>query len=946
MKPFLKEFADEVLSRFKTLEDKTIVFPNQRAIIYFQHYLAQGLKKPLWSPHILSIEGFFKKHSALKEAAKLELISKLYKVYKKIVQTSESFDQFYYWGEIILADFNDIDKQLVNGKQLYSDLRQIKELDSSFDYLTEAQKELLKTFWSRVNEKNGEGEQSIDVKKKFLTLWNHLSKVYQTYVDELRQDGLGYLGMMQREVAENILSKPNTYLFNNQQFIFVGFNGLTKAEEIVITHCVEEGAEIFWDLDSYYVDQKIQEAGFFFRQYRSHNVLGKTFLKTNPANFKESPKQINLTGVPNRIGQAKLVGEKLMEIISRCEGNSKDEELSDTVIVLPDPKMLLPVIRSLPQEVQHVNVTMGFPLQETQLFNFLELIIELQINQQEEVLLTTHFANISNHSAIAEALSVEDKDFINKHIEAKKIVIPIVELQGRSKAFSLIFRIVEPKDATNYLLEIIQFLGTSYSENQSFEKESAYHFYKHLSDLKLILSDEVRIESWAGLKKLFSQVIAFEHIPFRGEPVRGLQIMGVLETRSLDFKNVIVVSMNEGIWPGSSTENSYIPRSIRKAYGLPTSDYRDAIFAYLFYRLIQRAKNISFYYSTETDAIGVGEMSRYLNQLLLESGLSIKKSLLHNIIKSKPAKEIVISKTPPILEALNLFLLSNKVAKDSRQMSPTSLNDYIECTLRFYLKHIVNLTEPDKLVSDPDAGLIGQLIHKSLFLIYEKLSEDKKKPIQRQQLADAKNNIEPIIELSCKTANVQMKGQWIIVKEIIKRFVEKVIERDLENTPFEIVFLEEKVTSTISFSNGRELQVKGIIDRVDKKNGNFTIIDYKSGSDEIRFKTLDELTSHDVNRNKAVFQALFYSLLFDHKHHSEKTISAGIYGRKNLFSNPFEYILKMQNTKIENLKPFFDQFQSNLALLIDELFDPSIPFVQTNNVKACLFCPYKSICRR
>lgn len=946
MTPFLKELAEQTIKDQQRLDDLTFVFPNRRAALYFENYLGRALDKPKWAPSLLSIEQFFKVHSELKEPDHLTLVYRLHQVYASVLKNQESFDKFYFWGEMLLRDFDEIDKYLVQAPQLFKDLSKIKELDETFDYLTEEQRKFLQEFWSHFSDK------PTSTKEQFLFMWRKLPKVYSEFGKSLRKESLGYEGMIHRDVAEKFKKKIPTGL-DPVKFVFAGFNALTAAEESVIGTMAEHGARVVWDGDTYYVDNPVQEAGQFMREYRRSDRFAPTFEKM-PSHFLEAKKVITVTAVPQRIGQAKLAGLEVGEILSGLPKVDLPMELSKTVVVLPDEGMLLPVMHSLPSELQDINVTMGFPLRDTPMFALLDQVIEMQVRRRKDSFNHREVTAILGHAYFLALVEREAQEKMMHIVRNNRVQVPIVDLTGEDPLFDLVFRPIESKDATSYLLGIVEQLGSRVGDRKSFDREYAYHFHQHLSRLHAIFGNAEAPPDWRGFQKLFRQVTMTQKIPFTGEPLRGLQIMGVLETRNLDFDHVIILSLNEGQLPSAPKQGSYVPHSIRRAYGLPTFEQLDSIYAYLFYRVLQRASHISFYYSTEPDIVGNGEASRYLQQVLLESKLPVEQRVLHNPIHVHAVKEISVFKSEEIQIQLDKYVRDG----DERpyHLTPSSLNDYVECTLRFYLKHIANLREADEVEDDVDARIFGNILHDVVFWLYDGLRPRRNGLVLAEDLAVSDEQIDSWVDRAFRKLyklheheSVSYEGKRVVVKEVVRTFVRKVLERDSEYAPFELTMLEESFNESIVLKSGKKVRIGGKIDRADIKEGRVRVIDYKTGKDDLGFENVESLFDGSGRHNKAAFQTLLYSYVYSLRHGSpQERIQPGLMNRNNLFGVDFKFGFRIGRNKepMDDVRGLLPEFGQRLSSMVEELFDPTVPFVQTTNEKSCQYCLYKALCRR
>ncbi|HCR54970.1 MAG TPA: PD-(D/E)XK nuclease family protein [Cytophagales bacterium] len=860
------------------------------------------------------------------------------------MKSEEPFDRFYFWGDMLLRDFDEVDKYMVNAQLMFKDLSKLKELDETFDFLTEEQKEFLKGFWVSFEEKPAGS------KEEFLKVWRKLPKVYAAFVKSLKKEKLGYEGMIHKEVAEKVMAKG--ILGKNEkgdQYIFAGFNALTKAEENIISYFVGEGANCYWDIDAYYMDDKWQEAGQFFRQYKNHPVLSRTFEEA-PANFKSAEKEIKLTGVPQRIGQAKLVGQALSENLPPAD------QVEKTVIVLPDESMLLPILHSLPPELSDVNVTMGYPLRNTPLYNLLDLLIDMQLQRKGNYFSHRQVTAILAHAYILALEKEEAQKIRYSIITANRIYIEQEELQREGTLLQDLFQLVPPEEASVYLLQIVKTLGASFNDSQSFDREYAFHFHRHLSRLHEVLHDTGKHPDWRGFQKLFRQVVISQKIPFTGEPLKGLQVMGVLETRNLDFENVFVLSLNEGMLPSAARQGSYIPHSIRRAYQLPTHDHQDAMYAYLFYRLQQRAKKISLYYNTEPDIIGNGEMSRFVQQLVYESGLPIAHHVLHNAVQINAIEPVTVEKSAETMELLRKYIKDGSDPEQKRELSPSALNDFIECKLRFYFKHLARLREADEVEEDLDARVFGNLLHDVVFWFYQELAKEGDGLIEKAAFKDWEHRIDRLIDKAFIALyrlpldkKVTYEGQRIVVRTIVKEFMARIIQHDRAHAPFTIEALEEKFTVPVAVGQ-LEVMLGGKIDRVDSKSGTIRIIDYKTGKDELGVESIASLFDREGKRNKAAFQTMLYAYLYYKDRKVEARLTPGLMNRKNLFESTYTFGHSLGRGKdkrtIDDARQYFDDFEFLLNETLADLYNSESPFDQTTNLKTCNWCSYKEICRR
>lgn len=945
---FLQEIAEKIYSQYgNDLQHIQLVFPNRRAGLFFRQYLSQLIDKPIWSPQLLSIEEFIQKFTSLKAADQISLIFELYQSFKKHQLRDEGFDRFYFWGEMLLRDFDDVDKYLVNPEHIFRGIKSQKELDESFFFLDEENKKTIQNFWQSFL------PEASPAQHNFLKTWEVLFPIYQHFRETLIKNNVGYSGLIFREVVENL--KTSQY---NDKVIFAGFNALTKAEETLIKHFVEHhSAEIYWDYDQYYFEDPKQEAGQFLRQYAADPVLGKTFEKQVENSFNDKDKQVKTVGVSLEIGQTKAAGE-LLEEFAKDPGFQPEK----TVVVLPHEHMLFPILNAIPESIQQLNVTMGYPLKDAPLYTLLDSILHLQESVQLD---RDHFVmfyhkpvlEILSHPYLFQSFPGEVDSLMNEVRKKNKVRIQREELNANIPLIDHIFRhISNPNDLSDYLIGIVRFLFESSTEVLGLEKEFLYQFHQSLERLKEILSlQDTKIEHRTFVK-LFKQICRSQKIPFTGEPLRGLQIMGVLETRNLDFENVIVLSTNEGSFPAESKKGSFIPFNIRRAFDLPTYLQQDAIYAYLFYRLIQRAKTVHFYYNSFADFGLSGEISRFVSQLELESGLNIQKLHLSNPVKVDSPNEIEIKKTPEILRVLDNYLEGGR-----SRFSPSALNTYMDCQLRFYYRYIAKLYEPNDVQEEVDAAMFGNILHKAMEEIYEKFTKKKKdKVIQPMDFFGLKGSVDGALQVAFKDHYHLPKGQKfklvgrnVIIYEIMRRFVLNVLEQDEKYAPFEIISLEggsrEGYKMNVQLNDGRRVGVKGIIDRVDRKQGVVRVLDYKSGADKKEMTTVESFFDPDDNgRNKAAFQIFYYGMLYANLHGESEPIKPGIYNMRELFQDDFDVSLSVKPSKqvVYDVRPYLDEFKKGLTGMFEEIFSAENTFKQTTDLKKCGYCDFKDICKR
>ena len=941
---FIDEIAEKLLIDYSgNLEDLTIIFPNRRAGLFFTKALAGKIKNPIWSPSILSFEDFVYSVMNRKPADNLSLLLDLYEAFRKITGFDESFDKFYFWGDMLLKDFNEIDKNLVKVKSLFTTIKNLKEIDVEFAFLSDSEMDALQRFWgSTLNNKTQQ-------KDSFIRFWANLYPVYKSFQKVLEQEGKAYSGMIYRALCDEIRNGKQKW--GKGKVIFAGFNALTPSEELIIKWFIESSkGGIFWDLDSYYFDNPGHEAGLFLRQYYKDKAFGRTFPGRGANHFKEVKKEIRAIASSQYSGQTKIAGNIIHGLI-RDQGIN---EIDNTVVVLPDESLLSQVLYSLPASLDKVNVTMGYPLANSSFYSLIDMLLELQehrrVGKDRTWFNYQQVLSILNHHFII-GVCKEKAEIIIGKIERKNIIYVPSELFSDDEFLSEIFDPDAGVDLFDYLVRILIRIRRSFDsfddEKFFFEKEFSIVFYKLLERLNEIFNEKKVSFSAVILRRIIKNYSQLEKIPFSGEPLEGLQMMGLMETRNLDFKNVIILCANEGQLPSTGSLRSFIPYNIRKAFKLPNPDTQDSIYSYLFYRLLQRSEKVFMIYNTEESYTRPSEPSRYIYQLKFESGYHIKQYSMALDISVSDTEPIVIKKDKFIIDQLARFYLDKNY-----KFSPSSLNVYLSCPLSFYYRNVLDVREEEEVSEDLDAAKFGNILHKTMEDLYkpfigEVLNKDIIKDIRKGIVSSIKKSFARYYGQEY-SVDFSLEGKNILGLEIIKNYIQKILDKDEMACPFEIIGIEQKYSYDLPINlSGKQVKVglRGIIDRVDMKNGVVRIMDYKTGKDESSFKDIPGLfDSSDDNRNKAIFQTFFYAYLFlkNNPQYADGPIISGLYNLKELYSPSFDPRIKLKAYRsskcIDDIIPFMDEYESHLTSLISEIYDPDIPFRHREDQDKCFYC--------
>jgi CRISPR/Cas system-associated exonuclease Cas4 (RecB family) len=949
MQYFLQEAARDVYRKYgDRLSDLCLVFPNRRAGLFFKRYLAGELKNPVWSPEVLPISDLMQQFSGLQKADQLSLVFMLHQVFKKEKQSQEPFDEFYHWGEMLLRDFDDIDKYLADPRDVFRNLAQLKSLEDHFSYLTKEQIESIRRFWDTLNVGQLSKEQN-----DFISIWQVLYNVYFQFNRILDEQKQAYEGKIYRAVMDRINS--NKLLPPHDMYIFIGFNALTPVEQQLFKELKQqEKAVFYWDFDHFYL--KDHEAGRFIR----NNIEHFPGADLGVYDGLKQDKSIQFINTPYDIAQAKILPDLLTGM------PEQDKEAPDKkAIVLPDEHLLLPVLNSLPESSVQVNVTMGYPVYSTPAFSFLLTLIRLQENVKQQNGEVQFYYNdvlsVLNHQYLGIIRDEQVEKLIEGIHEHNKIYIPSHELTINN-LFRSIFTSPESYESlSDYLLDnYYQFYSLLKKRHEEedhplrMELESIYYVYLSIKRLKEIFKQHKAEVKPATYLRILERVVKNQSIPFQGEPLSGIQVMGLLETRTLDFENLIILSMNEGVFPKAESTPSFIPFSLRKGFGLPTYEYNDAMYAYYFYRLIQRAKNVTLVYNSGSDGLKTGEMSRFMHQLKFETNFDIKERTVVSGLSIPEGKTVTIAKTPEILEILEKY---NTYTLNEKSFSPSAINTYLRCSLQFYYRYIAGLKEPEEVTENVDLPLFGSLLHRAIQLLYEPYRENKLQ-ITREELKKLEKN-DDLIEAKIMDAfreeyfsdfpankKINLSGKNLLIKDIIHQYIKQFLKVDQKFAPFLPLTLEDSCSTSVKFSVGGEeknAMIQGDIDRVDENESGIRIIDYKTGQPKQSFKEVPALFEKEGNH--AALQALIYSRMYDELYESDKKVLPGLYFFRRIYQDDFDWRVKMNKHPVsyDEVKV---ELEEHLRGLLEEIFDPDEVFAQTDDLNTCRFCPYAKICRR
>ena len=970
MTPFLKQVADHYYNAGK-IEEKCFVFPNRRSMVWFRKHLCSAVKDvPLLAPQMLTINDFFSRVSGVPASDRVRLLLELYDSYKALNPKAESLDEFIFWGDVILADFNDVDKYLVDPKQLFANVADFKALQDTFEYLTDTQREAIKGFLSHFNDQSGKltvdlGTDDPDVKGRFLQIWNILYPLYVNYNKSLADKGMAYEGMVYRSLAERLKSMSVEDVFQDifhegTTFVFVGLNALNECEKTLLRKLRDAGrAEFCWDWSGDMIKDPQNRSSFFM----ADNVLEFPQAARWDPEGVECP-EINVISVASSAGQAK----RLPDILRQRTGAPEE-----CAVVLPDEGLLKSVLNSIPEEIHDINVTMGLPMNGSLFYTMMADISAIQMHavKRKDTWLFYHKQvwDLFSSEIFRKAADEKTMEIVAKVKENARYYIPKEELAG-TLLMDVIFRpvIMDPKMASTaqiasfaqYQKDVIEVIAPAIADDTSLalELEYAKEYYKCINVLFEIRPEVLPMT----YLRLLGQLLSSVSVPFRGEPLKGLQIMGPLETRALDFKDLVIMSANEGVFPRRSVSSSFIPPELRKGFGMPTYEYQDAVWAYYFYRMISRAERVWMLVDSRTEGLRSGEESRYIKQLEYHFGVPLKRSVVKfGSMKTASLPDIV--KTEEDVARI----------KDT-VLSATTLQNYLACPAKFYYGTVKGLEAEEEVAESLDYGMFGTVYHDTMRALYTSdeamdpefvfndreprggLKGEALKDVSQSYIEgwlsrkeDIKAKVKALIMMQLNT--IEVSGRNLVVADVIVRYIIKTLQRDLEllkkegRDSFEILGREIRVAG--EFCGQR---FKGFIDRLDSfKDEQARVVDYKTGKvleddENIHDGNAEEIAEKIFNPDmknwpKIALQFYIYDMLVQSRPEVRgREICNCVYSTAHLFKEP--------PVTVPMNRKFYEAVSAKLEAMLAQMYDTSVPFRRTDDEKTCSYCDFRMICGR
>ena len=959
MESFLKLVAADLYKHTEgNLAHTAVVFPNKRAGLFFNEYLAQESDSPIWSPAYVSISELFRSLSPWEVGDPVKLVCELYKIFRRETQSTETLDDFYFWGEMLISDFDDADKNRVDTDKLFSNLQDLRNIMDDYTFIDDEQEEAIRQFFQ-----NFSIERRTALKERFISLWDVLGNIYKGFRESLASQNIAYEGMMYRHVIEHLDVDKLPY----EKYVFVGFNVLNKVEHTLFTQLKDAGKAVFyWDYDEFYMKENRQavthEAGEFIRRNLRDfpsPLSGELFKNLS------KPKEVHYIASSTENAQARYLPQWIRNNLTTPE--------KETAVVLCNEALLQPVLHSLPAEVKHVNITMGFPLSQTPVYSFLIALLELHthgFNFKSGRYTFQSVVTLLKHPYTRQLTG--QAELLEKELPRNNRFYPLPGELGKDEFLTRLFTPLSGNlNLCIRLSETLQQVASIYQANTSgtedtdafnqLYRESLFKAYTTINRFRtLIEEDELTVQS-ETFRRLLVKVLSTTNIPFHGEPAIGMQVMGVLETRNLDFRHLVLLSVNEGQLPKSGGDSSFIPYNLRKAFGMTTIEHKIAVYAYYFYRLLQRAERITLMYNTSSDGLNRGEWSRFMLQFLIEWPHPITRQFLEAGQSPHGTSPITVEKTPDVMRRMQS--LFDVRANPKAKFSPSALNYYLDCPLKFYYRYVAGLSAPDEVSAEIDSATFGSIFHYAAEHIYKDLTTHGK-VINKEALETLLRNevkLQDYVDTAFKKLffNVpqnekpEYNGVQLINSAVIARYLKQLLQNDLRYAPFTFIASEMEVDEPIDIQTPKGViksRIGGIIDRMDSKDGTLRIVDYKTGGDADTPPHVESLFIPDKKRSNYVFQTFLYAAIMCRKQPTMKIAPALLYIHRAA-TETYSPVIQMGEPRkpkeaVEDFSKYEKEYRERLQGLLEEIFNPEKSFAQTEIIEKCTYCDFKALCKR
>lgn len=959
MESFLKLVAADLYKHTEgNLAHTAVVFPNKRAGLFFNEYLAQESDSPIWSPAYVSISELFRSLSPWEVGDPVKLVCELYKIFRRETQSTETLDDFYFWGEMLISDFDDADKNKVDTDKLFSNLQDLRNIMDDYTFIDDEQEEAIRQFFQ-----NFSIERRTALKERFISLWDVLGNIYKGFRESLASQNIAYEGMMYRHVIEHLDVDKLPY----EKYVFVGFNVLNKVEHTLFTQLRDAGKAVFyWDYDEFYRRENRQavthEAGEFIRR----NLRDfPSPLPDELFNNLSKPKEVHYIASSTENAQARYLPQWIRNNLTTPE--------KETAVVLCNEALLQPVLHSLPAEVKHVNITMGFPLSQTPVYSFLIALLELHthgFNFKSGRYTFQSVVTLLKHPYTRQLTG--QAELLEKELTRDNRFYPLPGELGKDEFLTRLFTPLSGNlNLCIRLSETLQQVAGIYQTNTSgtgdtdafnqLYRESLFKAYTTINRFRtLIEEDELTVQP-ETFRRLLVKVLSATNIPFHGEPAIGMQVMGVLETRNLDFRHLVLLSVNEGQLPKSGGDSSFIPYNLRKAFGMTTIEHKIAVYAYYFYRLLQRAERITLMYNTSSDGLNRGEWSRFMLQFLIEWPHPITRQFLEAGQSPQGTSPIIVEKTPDVMRRMQS--LFDVRANPKAKFSPSALNYYLDCPLKFYYRYVAGLSAPDEVSAEIDSATFGSIFHYAAEHIYKDLTTHGK-VIHKEALETLLRNevkLQDYVDAAFKklffhvpqNEKPEYNGVQLINSAVIARYLKQLLQNDLRYAPFTFVASEIEVDEPIDIQTPKGViksRIGGIIDRMDSKDGTLRIVDYKTGGDADTPPNVESLFVPDKKRSNYVFQTFLYAAILCRKQPTMKIAPALLYIHRAA-TETYSPVIQMGEPRkpkeaVEDFSNYEKEYRERVQGLLEEIFHPEKSFTQTETIEKCAYCDFKALCRR
>ena len=947
MESFLGEVAADLYARYgEELSQRAVLFPSRRARLFFTDALARIARRPMWQPSWTTIDELMSEISGLRTGDRLRLVTELYGIYSEY--HAEPFDKFYFWGDMLLADFDTIDKYRIDAAMLFRNIEEIREIEADISYLTPAQLRIV-AFWSSLGAEADLSEE----KRRFLAIWRTLGPVYRRFRERLSELGIAYGGMVQRAAADRLRSGEFAFA-TPRRFVVAGFNALSECEKELFRFLSSAAeTDFYWDYDSYYKDDPEQEAGMFVRE----NVVRFPPRAELSHDGMSRPKELTSVAAVSNAVQCKYVATILRGLAA---GGRLGKE---TAVVLTDENLLLPLLCAMPPEVGPVNVTMGYPLRASLAYTFVERLVELQARRRTKGAdCTFYHADVTGllaHPYVA-GCDAELTRRLQEEIMRERRISVEASWLGRNDLLRLVFSPAAGWRALSaWLSEVVAAVVRIPCPDDDARRRTEFLAVIAGEIARLGNSlDECGIEPapevYASLLRRHLQTL---RIPYEGEPLEGLQVMGILETRNLDFRNVVLLSMNDDNFPGNRVaQASFIPYNLRAAFDLPTPAHHEGVYAYYFYRLVQRAERVYMLYCAHADEKTTGEQSHYIYQLDFETGFRLKRVEVGVDVNLAENPPIEVAKEGDVWEKLSRFVDPESPA----MLSPTAFFRYVACPLRFYFYSVARLKADDDLTEEVDAPMFGTILHAAAQRLYERIAgEDHPGGTLRALVGSGA--VERAVAAAINSEYLQNEaadvkeypGNLMLVHGIVSKYLRHgVVAYDAAHDGFRVEGLERPVEDSFPFvSAGRELRVRfgGIADRIDRlDDGRLRVVDYKTGESQLEFAGVEALFNGEAKQRQSnVLQTLLYAMMLTHSEGCEAVPALYYVRRMNRPDYSPELVDRSTGGVGEGYSAYAVDFERLLGEKLAELFDPAVPFRATDDAEhTCRYCDYRQICRR